>query len=290
MRSKKRYFFNYLLFFLTFLLTSFFGILFYLSFYQIIDEKSSLWKFLFAHPVYLLSGLPYSLSLIGILLFHEMGHYFACRSHNISATLPYFIPFPNLFGTFGAVIRIQEPIYSRRALFDIGVTGPIAGFAVALPVTILGIALSRQVSFQPNTTLQLGDPLLFRFLFSVFFKDMAAGQTILIHPIGFAGWFGMLATALNLMPTGQLDGGHIVYALFGQKAKVISKITVLVLVAFGILFWKGWLFWALLITIIGTDHPPLFSFEPLDRKRKALALLTLLILILSFIPAPLVIN
>jgi membrane-associated protease RseP (regulator of RpoE activity) len=257
-------------------------------------SEKGLAEFLLERPARLLTGLPYAAALMGFLLFHEMGHYLACRRHGIAATLPYFIPFPTAlfgmlsFGTLGAVIRIREPIPSRSALFDIGIAGPLAGFIFALPVTVIGIALSRlETAVTAGGMLQMGEPLLFKLIYAALFGSPASGTTVVVHPVAIAGWFGMLATSLNLLPVGQLDGGHITYSLFRRGSAWISRISVLLLVALGIFVWRGWLAWGLLVTLIGWRHPPVLFYNRLKTRQKVLAAAALLILVLSFIPAPL---
>ena len=249
-------------------------------------------------PAHLLLGVPFSFSLMLILLAHEMGHFVVAARNGVYATLPYFIPAPTLIGTLGAFIRIRSPIRSRQALFDIGIAGPIAGFAVALPVLLLALALSRPVpagAAQPE--IQFGFPLIFEMLHRLTGSQLPLAQ-MQLHPVGVAAWVGMFATALNLLPGGQLDGGHIVYALWPRAHRTISRLTVMVLVPMGVYFWAGWLIWAALLAGSGMRHPQIVpayasvfggSAEPwpeLGRTRRALALLGLLILIVTLMPAP----
>ena len=279
-----------LLFLLTLLFTLVMGVQFHLSFYNLaLPAGQGFWEFLWRHPGAWLWGAPYSFSLLGILLVHEMGHFAACRRHGLEATLPHFIPAPTLIGTFGAFIKIRSPFSSKRALFDVGLAGPLAGFLVALPVIALGISLSRVVDRAALAAgLSLGEPLVFRLLSLLLLGELPARSGLLVHPMAFAGWFGLLATAFNLFPIGQLDGGHILYAVLGRKKALIAGVAAIaLLVLLGIFFWQGWLFWALIATLIGLRHPPIFEEERLDRKRKVLAAVALLIFILSFTPAPL---
>lgn len=277
-----------LLFLLTLLFTLLVGIQYHLAFRDLsLPEGTGFFAFILGRPELVLGGLAYSLSLLGILLVHEMGHFLACRRHGINASLPYFIPAPTLIGTFGAFIRIRSPFYSPAALFDVGLAGPLAGFIIALPLIFLGLGWSRSVPAESlGATIKLGEPLIFSLLAQPFFSDLPADSVVLLHPVAFAGWFGILATAFNLFPIGQLDGGHIVYALFGPKSFYLGLAAVLLLMLLGILFWPGWLFWALVITLFGLRHPPLPASPPLDRGRKGLALLALLVFLLSFTPAP----
>lgn len=240
-----------------------------------------------AEPSLLLMGLPYSLTLLGILLAHEMGHYVACRRYGIDATLPYFLPSPIPLGTFGAFIRIRSPIYTRRALFDVGVAGPIAGFVTLLPVAVIGVALSRAA---PGAGLS-GDlifstPLLLRGIEAMLFPHVAP-QDIYLHPVARAAWAGLLATALNLIPIGQLDGGHILYAFFGRWHKMLSRLLLVVLVLVGFLAKSSiWYGWAVLLLFV-LKHPVICDEAKVGPARVWLGLAALVVLVLSFTPAPL---
>jgi membrane-associated protease RseP (regulator of RpoE activity) len=280
-----------ILFSLTLLFTLVIGVQYHLDFNHLaLPAGEGFWAFLLSHPGAWLGGFAYSFSLLGILLVHEMGHFAACRFHRIEATLPYFIPAPTLIGTFGAFIKIRSPFSSKRSLFDVGLAGPLAGFLVAVPVIALGISLSRVVDQGTLATgLTLGEPLIFKLFSRLLLGELPAHSDLLVHPMAFAGWFGLLATAFNLFPIGQLDGGHILYALIGRKAYYAGVASIVILALLGIFFWQGWLFWALIATLIGLRHPPIFEDERLDGKRKALAAVALLIFILCFTPAPLVI-
>ncbi|MBI4697759.1 MAG: site-2 protease family protein [Nitrospirae bacterium] len=243
------------------------------------------------HPEKIYLGLPFSLTLLLILLTHELSHYFMSRRHNVSVTLPYFIPAPPIpfgIGTFGAIIKMRPPMPDRRSLIDIGASGPIGGFAVALIAAIIGLKLSRIVPAKElNEGLSLGSSILFYFLSEIILKIEPDKQNIMLHPVAFAGWIGLMVTSLNLLPVGQLDGGHIAYALFGEKHERISKSTIPVLVVLGILFWPGWLMWALLLVLIGYKHPPVaFPQIQLDRKRRLAGLACFIIFILTFTPMP----
>lgn len=280
---------NIVLFLATLLFTLVIGVQYHVSFHDIrLPAGSDLFTFLWRHPRAWFWGFSYSFSLLGILLVHELGHYFACRTHRIEATLPFFVPAPTLIGTFGAFIRIRSPFTSKMALFDVGLAGPLAGFMAAMPVILIGIGHSRIVArgaLQSGMT--LGEPLVFKFASWLVLGPVAARQDILVHPMAFAGWFGLLATAFNLFPIGQLDGGHILYSLFGKRAYPAGVAAVIVLMLLGILYWQGWLFWALIVTVIGLRHPPVFADEKMDRGRKILAAVALLIFVVSFTPAPL---
>ncbi len=233
-------------------------------------------------------GLPFSLTLLLILLTHELSHYFASRMHHVPATLPYFIPAPSIIGTFGAIIKMKPPIPHRRSLIDIGASGPIGGFIVALIASIVGLALS---DVKPMGEIQggisFGSSLLFAFLSKIVLNIDPEKYDIILHPVAFAGWIGFLVTSLNLLPIGQLDGGHIVYALLGERHKLISMSMLPVLIVLGIYYWPGWIIWAVLMIIIGFKHPPVvYPDIELDRNRKIIGLISFVIFILTFTPMP----
>lgn len=232
-------------------------------------------------------GLAYSVCLIGILGVHEMGHYVACRYYGVDASLPYFLPsLPIPIGTFGAFIRIRAPIPDRKVLFDIGLAGPIAGFVVAAPVLIYGLVTAEPVPTPPSVQI-LGDPLLLSWLSAMFPRQIPDGQTILLSGPLMAGWVGCLATAINLFPIGQLDGGHVCYAISAGFHRVASAVTLAGFVAMGLLVYPGWLFLATLLILFSPRHPPLLDESPrLSTGRKVLAVAALLILIVCFIPRP----
>jgi membrane-associated protease RseP (regulator of RpoE activity) len=242
----------------------------------------------------LLAGaLWYSGTIIAILGCHELGHYFACRYYDVDASLPFFLPNPFLTGTFGAFIRIREPIASKRVLFDIGIAGPIAGFLVAVPALIVGIAMSNVVRLPdplPPGTFNLGEPLLFRAVSWLIWGVTPEGYTVNLHPIAFAAWFGLLATAMNLFPIGQLDGGHISYAVMGRYSSHLTMAMVLVALSLAYLS-TSWVVWAGLMVVMlflfGRHHPRTDDEHvPLDRTRKWLALLALVMFALCFSPVP----
>jgi len=199
-----------------------------------------------------------------------------------------FIPAPTLIGTLGAFIKIRSPIRKKHQLFDIGVAGPLAGFVLAVPAVIYGLSISKLVPSLPTEgTLIFGESLLIKAAGGLFFKGGASGYDVVVHPIAFAGWVGLLVTALNLFPIGQLDGGHVFYSLIGPKVKKYAKFILIGFIVMGIFFWIGWFVWALLISFLGLSHPPLMDEEvPLSSGRKILSVLALAIFILSFIPAP----
>jgi membrane-associated protease RseP (regulator of RpoE activity) len=238
---------------------------------------------------YLVYGIAYSISLMTILLSHEMGHYFMTRRYGIPATLPYFIPFPfPPFGTLGAVIRMKGFITDKRALFDIGVAGPLAGFLVAVPFIILGIKWSAIEALPTGKAyIQLGDPLIFKLLARLIVGEIPEGYELMLHPVGMAGWAGLFVTALNLLPVGQLDGGHVLYAVCGEKSKWVYMAVVFGLAMTAIFYNPGWLLIAILLLIFGMRHPqPLDMETRLNGLRKVLAFVVLLIFLLSFTPAP----
>jgi membrane-associated protease RseP (regulator of RpoE activity) len=230
----------------------------------------------------------YTAVLMAILLAHEFGHYLTCRRYGIAATLPFFIPAPTLVGTLGAFIRIKAPITRKKVLFDIGANGPLAGFVLALPALVVGLALSKVVPALPkDQTIVFGDPLLLKIFGRLLLGEIPAGSDIIIHPIGFAGWVGCLVTALNLFPVGQLDGGHLAYAIFGRRTRAAGRAFIGLFVVLAFFFWAGWLVWAAVLLFLGLKHPSLADEEePLDGRRRLLAVVLLVIFIFSFIPDP----
>lgn len=234
-------------------------------------------------------GLPFSLTLLLILLTHELSHYFMSRKHNVQATLPYFIPAPPIpIGTFGAVIKMKPPIPDRRSLIDIGASGPIGGFIIAVIAAIIGLKHSQIISAgELQGGFAFGTSILFDFLSRIILNVDPEKYDILLHPVAFAGWVGLLVTSLNLLPIGQLDGGHIMYALLGERHEWISKGMIPVLVILGILFWPGWILWAIIMIFLGYRHPPVVHpWIELDRKRKIVGWIALAIFILTFTPTP----
>jgi len=241
----------------------------------------------FVSPAFLSQGLKFSLPLLFILLCHEMGHYLMCRRYRVDATLPFFIPAPIGIGTFGAFIKIKDPIPSKRVLFDIGAGGPLAGFFAALPFAVYGIWHSHPESLikSADGLITLGDPLLFKLLTSAMWQ-LGPDVALMLHPFAFAAWIGMLATMLNLLPFGQLDGGHVLYAVFGRWQRKVALPLFVVLLILG-LFWWMWFFWAAFILFMGPFHPRLWDEGvPLDRKRKLIGAFLALVFILSFMPVP----
>ncbi len=236
------------------------------------------------HPANLLLGLPFSLSLMFILFAHEMGHYLYARHYHVYATLPFFIPFPSLIGTLGAFIRIKSPIPSRAALFDIGIAGPIAGFIPACVALVYGLSLSHPIAGSAASDIQLGFPLAFH-LAARLLRIGTPLSALSLHPVAAAAWVGMFATALNLLPGGQLDGGHIVFSISPRLHRWISLFTVVALVPFGKYLWTGWFLWAVLLAITGR-HPRVPRYPEVYGRRRVLALGAALMLALSFTPAP----
>jgi membrane-associated protease RseP (regulator of RpoE activity) len=247
---------------------------------------------LLTHPRQILSGLPFSLTLLAILGAHELGHYFVSRHHRVAVSLPYFIPAPppSLIGTFGAFIRLRSPVSDKRALFDIGVSGPLAGIAVTIPVLLVGLAMSEQMPAVQGVHpagLVLGESVLFKFM-----QYLALGSgsevDVILHPVALAGWLGLLVTSLNLLPVGQLDGGHVAYALLGDRpARYISRFIFVLLLIFGTLGWPGWLIWAGLLYFMGFRHPrPQDFWTPLDSTRRLIGVATLALFLLTFTPVP----
>lgn len=249
---------------------------------------------LIAEPSRFWTGVPYALAIMSILLFHEGGHYVLARRHRVDTTLPYFLPAPPLIffiGTLGAFIRMRSLPRNRRALFDIGAAGPWGGMLVAVPVLLLGLALSevKPIGFGGEAGLFLGDSLLFNALTWVVLGTTGADVMIELHPVALAGWVGLLVTALNLLPIGQLDGGHVVYAAFGERGhRWISRGTMVFLVVLGLGGATTWLVWAVLLSFLGTRHPPLLDAHiPLDPRRRRAAAATLALFFLTFMPEPL---
>ena len=275
------------LFVVTLLFTTGVGALHYLSFVSEFGRRPAAlgWNSL-------IDGLWYSLTLLAILGAHEFGHYYFCRRYSVDASLPYFIPFPiTLTGTLGAVIRIREPFPTRTVLFDIGVAGPIAGFLVLVPALFIGMAMSNVVPMPSGQgVFYMGEPLLFKLAAWVNFGSIPASQTINIHPVVFAAWFGMLATALNLLPFGQLDGGHITYATLDRWSTPISLATVGTAIAMTYNS-ASWMFMTvmmlMMLFLLGPRHPRvIYEHEPLLRGRRLVAVFALIMFIVCFTPVP----
>jgi membrane-associated protease RseP (regulator of RpoE activity) len=243
-------------------------------------------QWLWQSPRQLLLGVPFSLAIMGILLSHELGHYLCCRRYGVRATLPFFIPAPTLIGTLGAFIRIGGYIESRAALFDIGIAGPIAGFVVAVPTMLAGLAMSHPIAGSSDPELQFGFPLIFQLGHALLNHGGTSLAHYYLHPVAVAGWAGMLATALNLLPGGQLDGGHLVFAVSPGLHKFLSWAMVAALVVMAWYFWVGWMIWAILLALSGLQQPSVPRWPGVGRGRRKMALLALAMLILTFTPAP----
>lgn len=238
-------------------------------------------------------GLWYGVPIVTILLAHEMGHYLMCQKYGIRATLPYFIPSPflglNPFGTFGAVIKMESRIPSRKALFDVAVAGPLAGLVVTLPCIYFGVKWSPETSLSSlpsEGTITLGESILFAALSELARGSLPENHDILLHPLGFAGWTGLFVTALNLLPIGQLDGGHIVYALVGRVHDWVAKVALGAFAVVCVFIYQGWFFLLILLIWFGHRHPPTLDERPVDGRRMALGIFTLIIFLLSFTPEP----
>ena len=249
-----------------------------------------------ANPGLLKSGLMFSTALLTILTSHEMGHYLACRYYGVRATLPFFIPAPPLFlaGTFGAFIKMKSPIPSRRALFDIGLAGPLAGFVALLPIALAGLLTLQPASQSGPGVLIFNDPLLFKIIAKLTGANLVDA---LANPFYMAAWIGLLVTSLNLMPVGQLDGGHGTFAVFGQRAhKIIGRVafvTVAVMSVLGFIWHgspSGFLYTVLLAVMLKVRHPAPDAMEPLGRGRTVVAIITLIVFALSFVPFPITIT
>lgn len=240
----------------------------------------------------ILQGFWYSATILLILGAHELGHYLACRYYQVDASLPFFIPMPLvLTGTLGAFIRIREPIPTKRMLFDIGIAGPLAGFIFALPALFVGMALSPVVRVPEDLVgFNLGEPLLFQAATWLTWGSLAEGYSVNLHPMAFAAWFGLLATALNLFPIGQLDGGHISYAVLGRRSTTVTLASIAIAIGLTFFSWS-WLVWTFLLVamtlVMGPRHPRTLDEDiPLDRTRMWMAVLALLVFVLCFTPNP----
>lgn len=265
-RPRHRYWLHALLFLLTLVSTTVAGAGFARSFaagrpFDFDTELAGYARF-WHDPSYLLDGLPFSLTLLAILLAHEMGHYLAARYYQVDATLPFFLPVPTLIGTFGAFIRIRSAILSKRILFDIGIAGPLAGFALLVFPMAAGVSLSKIVpGIADHGELVFGTPLILRLFEWIIFPGTPVAD-IYLHPVARAAWVGVLATALNLLPIGQLDGGHVLYAFLGERTRLLSRLFVGVLVLMGFFFAWSWFFWAGFLVLFGMRHPAILTPVP----------------------------
>lgn len=270
--QKKFPYLNLVLFILTFFTTTFAGTLFSGK-----EPKGFL---------DLASGLPFSLSLLTILLFHEFGHYLMSKRYNVEATLPYFIPAPSFIGTFGAIIKMKSLVKTKKALINIGATGPLAGFFISLPFLFYGLMHSKMTKVTENAII-LGDSLMMKFATYLVWGTLPEGYDLILHPVAFAAWIGMFVTAMNLIPVGQLDGGHIIYAMFTNKFHKITLFSLLALLILGFTKWEGWLMWAFLLFILGRNHPPVEDiYEELSTREKFIGYLSIFVFIITFIPTP----
>jgi membrane-associated protease RseP (regulator of RpoE activity) len=238
----------------------------------------------------MVGGIWYALSLITILLAHELGHFFVSRRYGVKVTLPFFIPFPlSPFGTLGAVIKMKGIMPNRKALFDIGIAGPFIGLILTIPVIIIGLKLSEVavISEIKGPVIPLGSSILFSLIEKIIFGHLPEGQDVILHPVAYAGWVGLFVTALNLLPIGQLDGGHIIYSLFGKNSKIVYYITLGLLGLICIFINPAWTLLFILLLIFGFHHPPpLDDINPLDQKRKLLGICALIFCIISFTLVP----
>lgn len=299
-RPRQRYWLHILLFLLTVFTTLVVGSRMEYSFqhghsaFSLADDDLPFFpaRWALEQPSRLLLGLPFASTLLLILLAHEMGHYLYCVYYGVNATLPFFIPAPTLIGTLGAFIRIRSPIRSRTALFDIGIAGPIAGFVVATTVLVFALPLSKVMPAGASASdIQLGYPFIFRAVSAMLALTRVQGgfpplATVYLHPTAIAAWVGMFATALNLLPGGQLDGGHIVFSIAPRAHKQISRLTILALIPMALYFWAGWLIWAILLRISGMRHPVVTEWPKVTGVRRWLAVVALVMLILTLAPAP----
>ncbi|MDX2153235.1 MAG: site-2 protease family protein [Bryobacteraceae bacterium] len=289
-RAGHRYWLHALLFALTVLSTTILGARIAFNFEQNLpafDLEADLAIFgrVLNEPSLLLAGLPYSLTLMAILLAHEFGHYFACVYYRVDASLPYFLPAPTFIGTLGAFIRFRSPIYSRRVLFDVGFAGPIAGFLVLLPALAIGMSLSKIIpGISEQGDMAFGAPLLVSLLQWIIFPGVPSSD-IYLHPVARAAWVGLLATSLNLLPIGQLDGGHILYAFFARRHLLISTLVCVALIPLGLLYWP-WAIWGTLFLIFARRHFSIVDDAPLGSGRTRLGLLAVVLFVLCFIPEP----
>ncbi|MFH1727605.1 MAG: site-2 protease family protein [Pseudomonadota bacterium] len=282
---KNKYLIHILLFFVTLFTTLLSGT--YLSGYDP-----------FQNPMFILRGIPFSFTLMFILFAHELGHYYFARKWQVNVTLPYFIPGIVLpapyisIGTFGAFIMMKSRIKTRNALFDIGASGPIISFLFSLIAFIIGLMYSRILPYPPaEHGMFLGESILLKCIFYILYGVDSDRVTIMLHPMALAAWFGFLVTMLNLIPIGQLDGGHILYSIFGKAHKNASRILIFAMLILGYFTWPGWAFWGFLLIVMGSKHPPVeYENIPLSKQRKIISIFLIIILILIIIPEPFIFN
>jgi membrane-associated protease RseP (regulator of RpoE activity) len=242
--------------------------------------------------LYPMAGL-YAVALMTILIGHEAGHYLTCRHYRLPSSYPYFLPGPPFLGTFGAFIRIKSPIYLRRQVFDIGISGPLAGFILTVPALAIGLSLSKVIPAVPaGGAVFFGDPLLLKLMARLIVGPVPEGSALLMHPIGWAGWVGLLVTGFNLLPLGQFDGGHVAYALLGRRARMLSRGVIVAMAVLGVFFMTWFVLAGVLLILhrrgrLSFDHPPVLDEDaPLGTKRAVIGALIVLIFGLSFIPVP----
>ncbi|MGP8246287.1 MAG: site-2 protease family protein [Bryobacteraceae bacterium] len=286
---RERYWLYALLFIVTLVSTSLVGAAMQFDFDRNVpfdlERSFELYPWFWRHPAGLVSGLPFSLTLLTILLAHEFGHYLAAVYHGVDASLPYFMPSPVL-GTFGAFIRVRSPIYSKRVLFDIGIAGPLAGFVFLLPFLALGISLSKVIpGIGHQGSLEFGTPGL-QWLLGLAIFPAWHSSDLYLHPVARAAWVGMFATAMNLLPVGQLDGGHILYSFFPRLHRGVSTGLSLLLLPMGYFFWPGWAFWGAVLLVLGRRHPLVYDATPLQAGRRRLGWVALGVFLLCFSLAP----
>jgi len=240
-------------------------------------------------PLLILKGIPASLTIMGILGIHELAHYIAARSHGLDSSLPYFIPIPfGLVGTMGAIIRMRKPFENRNSLFDVGAAGPLAGILVALPLFFVGLMVSEALPPQPEG-MPLGTPLLLRWMEELVYvlRDIPQEYEIYVNSWTFTAWFAVFVSGLNLLPIGQLDGGHVAYAVLGSRTRIVSTVVLGIISILGVLLWPGWYVWMTFIFMSGWLHPPpLNTLEPLSKGRKILGIVVFVLMVLLFTPTP----
>ncbi len=286
--THERYWLYALLFFVTLFTTTAVGAAMQYDFAHNVpfnlEHSPELYALFWQRPALLLGGLSFSLTLMAILLAHEFGHYIAAMVHGVDASLPYFLPSPGL-GTFGAFIRIRAPIYSKKVLFDIGAAGPLAGFVFIIPALAIGLAFSKVVpGIAHQGDLQFGVCTLQWLLTHAVFPGVKIGD-LYLHPAARAAWVGMFMTAMNLLPVGQLDGGHILYSFFPRRHKLVSKLLCIAMLPLGV-FWYGWAFWGIVLLLVGRRHPSIYDAGSLGPERRRLGWIALAIFLLCFSYAP----
>ncbi len=288
-RPRHRYWLHLLLLLLTLLTTSVVGAGLAVGFAEgrpfNIDDIYG-YALAWAQPSYLLQGLPFSLTLVGVLLAHEMGHFVTARYYQVDASLPYFLPVPTLIGTFGAFIRIRSAILSKRILYDVGIGGPLAGFAALILPLIAGVSMSKVIpGIATAGDGTFGTPPIVRLMEMLMFPGVPV-ENIYLHPVARGAWVGVLATALNLLPIGQLDGGHILYAFIGSRMKYLSWAFVAAFIPMGYFYSHSWWAWAVVLFFLGMKHPSLVDPSPIGVGRTKLGVVALVVFLLCFTPSP----